>query len=216
MEIIEINYPKSGKRWPISEAIIPECDSLITFSGKQLKLYPNEPLTEKPKPVYYDEIIEREKQEDRERMLGYERTRKRIDLFLANAIKIWDKRDLILNDSRLFLVPFTVHSIAYYVAENNATATLGALVEWWEAFPKARIMKDDELYGLVTDFVIWCDIPEKSTCLFVNRDGEKGAVIYPHYDDIWQSYCSIINRYSYCLEHYQHYTMEEAVRILGE
>ena len=138
-----------------------------------------------------------------------------MELFLREAFFLYENRDRILSDSRMFLTPTPFqNNLAYSGTSGLSAATLGVYIEWWEACEKARIMKDGELQALT---YIFAGSPLTGTngCSAVDRNGNTERISFPSpFSDIWKPFMMINTRYTEAKQLYQAYSLEETVSIL--
>lgn len=82
-----------------------------------------------------------------------EEKKKNLQLFIDNAFFLFAHKDIILNDSRMFLtqVPI-ISSIAYTPPAGNTYPTVGIMIQWWLDSIEAFKVHDDNNAELVTSF----------------------------------------------------------------
>lgn len=137
------------------------------------------------------------------------------DLFLSEAFFLYESRDRILSDSRMFLTPTPFkNNLAYSGTAGLSDATLGIYIEWWETCEKARIMEEGKLRALTYIFA-GSPLTGINKCSAVNRNGNRESVSFPSpFYDIWEPFMMINTRYTEAKQLYQAYSLEETVSLL--
>ena len=203
-------------------ATMPEGKIVLT-NGNVLDCYPKNDRPEVIKPDnlaldksgIYLSVKERNESRANQEKEGKKRMEPWMELFLREAFFLYENRDRILSDSRMFLTPTPFqNNLAYSGPSGLSAATLGVYIEWWEACEKARIMKDGELHALT---YIFAGSPLTGTngCSAVDRNGNTERISFPSpFSDIWKPFMMINTRYTEAKQIYQAYSLEETVSIL--
>lgn len=113
-----------------------------------------------------------------------------VELFFREAFFLYEHRERVLSDSRMFLTPLPFrNNLAYSGTSGLNDATLGVYLEWWDECERAVI----------------------------RRDGAREQVCFPSpFSEIWSSFMRINRRYTEAKQTYQSYTLEETLSKLRE
>lgn len=195
---------------------------ILLKTGNMLNCYPkaNQPA-----------VIVRDKQSldtTGEFLQGGKRSKKRLfgkktqerpvweQLFLKEAFFLYEHREQILADSRMFLTPLPFqNNLAYTGTSGLRNATLGVYLEWWEACEKAVLYNKDGIVAL-TYFIAGSPLSGGNHCSAVDRDGKSRTVQFAPFKEIWSSFMLINQRYTEAKQIYQAYTLEETISKLRE
>lgn len=134
------------------------------------------------------------------------------ELFYKEAFFLYEHKDAIFADSRMFLTPLPFkNNLAYTGTSGLRDATLGIYLEWWEACPRAVIREDDEIRAL-TFFIAGSPLSGSNRCSFVTREGKAESTQFtsPFYD-LWRPFMEINGRYAEAKKMYQAFSLEETV-----
>ena len=138
-----------------------------------------------------------------------------MDLFYKNAFFLYEHREAILSDSRMFLTPLPFkNNLAYTGTSGLQNATLGVYLEWWEACEKAVLRNEDGTIRALTFFFGGSPLSGSNSCRAVTREGKEEAVCFSPFIDIWRTFMDINTRYTEAKQVYQAYTLEETIRNL--
>lgn len=139
------------------------------------------------------------------------------DLFFKEAFFLFENKDRILSDSRMFLTPLPFRNgLAYTGSSGLNNATLGIYMEWWDSCEKAVIKYNGEVIAL-TYHIAGSPLSGSNHCSAVTRKGQSVTVQFqnPFYD-IWGSFMQINQRYAEAKQIYQAYSLEETIAILHD
>ena len=139
------------------------------------------------------------------------------DLFLKEAFFLYEHRDAIYEDSRMFLTPLPFdNNLAYSGTSGLRNATLGVYLEWWESCERA-ILKDKDEVTALTYFIAGSPLSGSNHCSAVNRKGMSMSIVFNSpFTEIWSSFMRINQRYTEAKQIYQAYTLEETIAKLRE
>mgnify|MGYP006956041224 CR=1 FL=1 len=139
------------------------------------------------------------------------------EYFYKHALLFIRHREQILSDSRLFLTPVDVtNNLAYTGTSGFRNATLGVYVEWWLYGP-ASVIVDEEtnmLQGMVCR-IAGSPLTGINKCTVVMCDGTIQEQSIQPFLPLWTSFTEINGRYTEAKRQFEHYTIEEAVRVLS-
>ena len=137
------------------------------------------------------------------------------ELFLKEAFFLYEHRDVIYADSRMFLTPLPFeNNLAYTGTSGLGNATVGVYLEWWDNCNRA-IFKDKGEVTALTYFIAGSPLSGSNHCSVVNRKGMSKSVVFPGpFSDIWSSFMRINQRYTVARQIYQSYTLEETIAKL--
>ena len=139
------------------------------------------------------------------------------DLFLKEAFFLYEHRDAIYADSRMFLTPIPFeNNLAYTGTSGLRNATLGVYLEWWDNCERA-VLKDKGEITALTYFIAGSPLSGSNHCSAVNRKGMSKSIVFPSpFTEIWSSFMRINQRYTEAKQIYQAYTLEETIAKLRE
>ena len=137
------------------------------------------------------------------------------DLFLKNAFFLYEHRDVILSDSRMFLTPLPFRNgLAYTGTSGLNKATLGVYLEWWDNCERAIIKHEGEAFAL-TYHIAGSPLSGSNRCSAVDRDGRSFTIQFESpFTPLWSSFMKINQRYTEAKQIYQAYTLEETLAKL--
>lgn len=135
-----------------------------------------------------------------------------MELFYGEAFFLYEHRDAVFADSRMFLTPLPFgNNLAYSGTSGLRDATLGVYLEWWDACERAVIRKDGEAYAL-TYLIAGSPLSGSNRCGAVTRTGERKTVVFDKpFSDIWGSFMTINGRYTEARQIYRAYSLEETL-----
>lgn len=137
-------------------------------------------------------------------------------LFLQEAFYLYEHREQIMADSRMFLTPLPFkNGLAYTGTSGLNQATLGIYLEWWEECEKAVIREKDKVEAL-TYFIAGSPLSGANHCSAVDRKGRSVTMQFSPFSPIWSSFMRINQRYKEAKQRYQSYTLEETIAKLRE
>lgn len=136
------------------------------------------------------------------------------ELFFQEAFFLYERREKILEDSRMFLTPIPFeNNLAYSGTSGLRNATLGVYLEWWDECEHAVIKMDDQVQAL-TYFIAGSPLSGGNHCSAVDRKGETITIQFSPFLPIWSSFMRINQRYDEAKRIYQGYTLEETISKL--
>ena len=136
------------------------------------------------------------------------------ELFFSEAFFLYDHKEQILADSRMFLTPLPFeNNLAYSGTSGLRNATLGVYLEWWDECEHAVIKMDDQVQAL-TYFIAGSPLSGGNHCSAVDRKGETITIQFSPFLPIWSSFMRINQRYDEAKRIYQAYTLEETISKL--
>ena len=137
-------------------------------------------------------------------------------LFLQEAFYLYEHREQIMADSRMFLTPLPFkNGLAYTGTSGLNQATLGIYLEWWDDCEKAVIREKDKVEAL-TYFIAGSPLSGANHCSAVDRKGQSVTMQFSPFLPIWSSFMRINQRYTEAKQRYQSYTLEETIAKLRE
>lgn len=137
-------------------------------------------------------------------------------LFFREAFFLYDHKEQIMSDSRMFLTPLPFNNgLAYTGTSGMNKATLGVYLEWWEDCEQSVIRDKDQVVAL-TYFIAGSPLSGANNCSAINRKGRTITIHYSYFSPIWSSFMRINQRYSEAKQIYQAYTLEETIAKLRE
>ena len=142
---------------------------------------------------------------------GVEREKR---LFTDNVFYLWEHRERILTDSRMFLCPIHINNNLAYIANSSmSNATLGCYIEWWQSCKAARrINKKGRLsfiYGIGGS-----PLSGGNHCAEVYANGKTNTVHIVPFVDLWRPFLNICEQYAEASNMYQSFTLTEVIERL--
>lgn len=130
-------------------------------------------------------------------------------LFEENAFLLFENRERILSDSRMFLCPIPLRT--NFIGMKNRT--LGVYIEWWMKFEQTHATGYDGVQRLVC----WiAGNPSTGTngCTAVRANGKLETVSLNPFHEHWSTFVKINQRYDDAKSRYQAYTLQQVLEIL--
>lgn len=139
------------------------------------------------------------------------------ELFYKEAFFLYEHKDAIFADSRLFLTPLPFkNGLAYTGPSGLQNATLGIYLEWWEACPRAVIRENGKIRAL-TFFLAGSPLSGCNRCSAVTRKGKTVGIRFPSpFYELWRPFMEINGRYAEAKRRYQAHSLEETITLLHE
>ena len=112
--------------------------------------------------------------------------------------KLWffyEHRDVIYQDSRMFMAPVPmVNSLAYTGTRGFRAPVLGVYMEWLERCEQAHVSDDNGMHAMIYQFA---GSPRSGSnhCMAVNRMDQTSAVHIVGFKSLWTSFMEINTRY---------------------
>lgn len=112
--------------------------------------------------------------------------------------KLWffyEHRDVIYQDSRMFMAPVPmVNSLAYTGTRGFRAPVLGVYMEWLERCEQAHVSDDNGMHAMIYQFA-GSSRSGSNHCMAVNCLGETSAVHIVGFKSLWTSFMEINTRY---------------------
>ena len=139
------------------------------------------------------------------------------ELFLKEAFFLYEQREAVYADSRMFLTPLPFgNNLAYIGTPFLADATLGVYLEWWDSCERAVLRKRGEVSAL-TYFIAGSPLSGGNHCGAVTRKGRTRTVAFLRpFSEIWKSFAEVNQRYAEAKRLYQAYSLEETIALLRQ
>ena len=136
-------------------------------------------------------------------------------LFLKEAFFLYNNREKIYSDIRMFLTPLPFeNNLAYSGRSGFQDATLGIYLKWWDECEKAVLKNDGEVYAL-TYFIAGSPLSGSNRCSAVKRNAETIEFSFScRFSDIWSPFMKINQSYSETKRLFPAYSLEETIEIL--
>ena len=135
-------------------------------------------------------------------------------LFIENAFFLYEHREQILSDSRMFLSPVAVESgLAYTGKSGFRNPTLGVYIEWWMNCKGALRRGDDGVRSLVY-YLAGCPLSGVNGCSAIREDGKSEKVKLKPFSEYWRSFMQINTRYDNAKSYYRAYTLQQVIEFL--
>ena len=139
------------------------------------------------------------------------------ELFLKEAFFLYEHREAVYADSRMFLTPLPFgNNLAYIGAPFLANPTLGVYLEWWDSCERAVLRKRGEVSAL-TYFIAGSPLSGGNHCGAVTRKGRTRTVEFLRpFSEIWKSFAGINQRYADAKRLYEAYPLEKTIELLRQ
>lgn len=135
-------------------------------------------------------------------------------LFVDNAFVLWENRERILSDSRMFLCPLPIQSgLAYTGTMGFHDPTLGIYMEFWENCPSAHIVKKNGKRWLLWH-IAGSPLSGGNCCCLVNPEGKTKCMQMVPFRDVWVPFVKINTRYNEVKGKYDAYSLRQVMSIL--
>lgn len=112
--------------------------------------------------------------------------------------KLWffyEHRDVIYQDSRMFMAPVPmVNSLAYTGTRGFRAPVLGVYMEWLERCEQAHVSDDYGMHAMIYQFA-GSSRSGSNHCMAVNCLGQTSAVHIVGFKSLWTSFMEINTRY---------------------
>ena len=161
-------------------------------------------LKKRPKTRFADDVDETEKAQ----------TEALLKLFFDNAFVLFDNRERILSDSRMFLSPLPIKSgLAYTGTSGFNNPTLGIYLEFWLNCPDASIMENNG-----EKWFLWhiagSALSGANSCGFVNEQGNRKCEHVSSFGCLCHTFIEINTRYDEAKSRYETYSLHQVLSIL--
>lgn len=137
------------------------------------------------------------------------------NMFIDNAFFLYENREHIFSDSRMFLAPVPIeNAIAYTGASGFRNPTLGVYLEWWCNCEGAMFTGNNGQRNLVYHLA-GSPLSGANSCTAVSEDGTRERISLRPFSDYWLTFIKINQAYSEAKSKYEAYTLEQVIDILG-
>lgn len=135
-----------------------------------------------------------------------------VELFVEHIPYLWEQRERILSDSRLFLCPLAVpNGVAYF--GYFPTATLGAYVELWQMCKDAIWLDEEGLRHFVWR-VSGSPLSGNNKCGLISETRERSIRSLDRFGTLWRVFVGIICRYRDIQPKGESYRIAEVIELL--
>ena len=137
------------------------------------------------------------------------------DLFFKEAFFLYENKEKIYADVRMFLTPLPFkNNLAYTGAAGMQGATLGVYLKWWDQCEEALLKKNGEVYAL-TYFIAGSPLSGSNRCSAVKRNGDTIEFSFTcMFSSIWGPFMNINQSYSETKRLFPAYSLKDTVEIL--
>ena len=195
-------------------------DKIVLLDGRELTAYPciwHEPSMADRRVPTIEEFLALDAQQGedmdsaaKEEAIALQR------LFIENAFFLYEHREQILSDSRMFLCPIAVeHSIAYTDSSGLREPTLGIYLEWWMNCKGVLRVGDNGARSLVY-YLAGSPLSGANGCAAIREDGKSERVELSPFSEYWKSFMHINKRYDNAKSCYEAYTLQQVIDFLKE
>ena len=202
------------------ESSLHPCGKIILTNGRELDCYP---LDCPPSVIKKDELALDTTGEYLRTKQGGKKEPKCMspvnepwrDLFFKEAFSLYEHREAIFSDSRMFLTPLPFkNNLAFTGTSGLQDATLGIYLEWWETCEQSILRDKDGNVSALTYLIAGSPMSGSNHCSAVRRDGRTEVFHFAPFSTIWGSFMSINTRYTEAKQIYRAYTLEETIEKL--
>ena len=117
------------------------------------------------------------------------------EAFVRSLWYFYEHRDVIYQDSRMFMAPVPmVNSLAYTGTRGFRAPVLGVYMEWLEHCEQAHVSDDNGMHAMIYQFS-GSSRSGSNHCMAVNCLGETSAVHTVGFKSLWTSFMEINTRY---------------------
>jgi hypothetical protein len=136
-------------------------------------------------------------------------------LFIDNAFFLFQNRERIMQDSRMFLAPVAAENVLAYTGTSGfRNPTLGVYLEWWVHCEGAVRTAANGTKSLIYRLA-GSPLTGVNSCVAVCEDGTEEKLQLRSFSDYWLSFIKINQRYSPAKACYQAYSLQEVLDILN-
>ncbi len=141
--------------------------------------------------------------------------RPEVKLFFENAHFLYEHRDAILHDSRMFLSPIPFNNgLAYFGESGFLHPTLGVYIEWWMTNEEVIIKDEDGISWLVWH-LSGSPLSHANNCGLVNALGQiKRQDLRPFFMKVTKNFVAINRRYDDVKLSCEAYKLSELIKKL--
>ena len=196
-------------------------DKIVLLDGRELIAYPRalkEPSMADRRVTTFEEVLEGFSPDDElaAKAAAKEHAKAQQSLFIENAFFLYEHREQILSDSRMFLSPVAVESgLAYTGKSGFRNPTLGVYIEWWMNCKGALRRGDDGVRSLVY-YLAGSPLSGANGCAAVREDGKSEKVVLKPFCEYWRSFMQINKRYDNAKSYYEAYSLQQVIDLLKE
>lgn len=196
-------------------------DKIVLLDGRELIAYPcvwREPSIADRRVPTIEEVLEGFSPDDElaAKAAAKEHAKAQQRLFIENAFFLYEHREQILSDSRMFLSPVAVESgLAYTGTSGFRNPTLGVYIEWWMNCKGALRVDDDGVRNLVY-YLAGSPLSGANSCAAVREDGKSEKVVLKPFSEYWRSFMHINKRYDNAKSYYEAYSLQQVIDLLKE
>ena len=135
-------------------------------------------------------------------------------LFIENAFFLYEHREQVFSDSRMFLCPVAVQNgLAYTGTSGFTNPTLGVYLEWWVNCEGALRVDDNGMRSLVY-YLAGSPLSGMNGCSAIREDGKSEKVKLTPFSEYWRSFMQINTRYDNAKSYYRAYTLLQVIDLL--
>ena len=121
--------------------------------------------------------------------------KKQRETFVRKLWFFYEHRDVIYQDSRMFMAPVPmVNGLAYTGTRGFRAPVLGVYMEWLERCEQAHVRDDYGMHAMIYQFA-GSSRSGSNHCMAVNCLGETSAVHTVGFKSLWTSFMEINTRY---------------------
>ena len=136
------------------------------------------------------------------------------DFFLKHALFLYEHRDKVLADSKMFLTPIPLRcGLAYTGHSGFMNPTLGIWLEWLENC-KGSVMHDKNGNTKLLFHLAGSPLSGMNSCATVDASGNVEQYQCHPFKDYWVPFTRINTRYTEAKILYESYDLEAVVKIL--
>ena len=135
-------------------------------------------------------------------------------LFIDNAFFLFQNRERIMQDSRMFLAPVAAENVLAYTGISGfRNPTVGVYLEWWTHCEGAVRTAANGAKSLIYRLA-GSPLSGVNRCVAVCEDGTEEKAQLRSFSNYWLPFMKINQRYSPAKACYQAYSLQEVLDIL--
>lgn len=132
-------------------------------------------------------------------------------LFIDNAFFLFQNRERIMQDSRMFLAPVAAENVLAYTGTSGfRNPTLGVYLEWWVHCEGAVRTAANGTKSLIYRLA-GSPLSGVNSCVAVCEDGTEEKLQLRSFSDYWLSFIKINQRYSEAKSCYEAFTLQHVI-----
>lgn len=131
-------------------------------------------------------------------------------LLFKNIRLIYDNRERILTDSRMFLAPLPcAGGLVYCGTRMFDKPVLGVYLQWWMSCSEAHPKDDEWVY-----YISGSPLSGSNSCGIVDSNGRAKSTCLSGFLNAWRTFIQVNEMYQGQSDTYEHYSLREVIERL--